>query len=82
MEQSIAQYKDNDEDNDIHNLAYFFKTLSINMFKNFLSNIYVTDKLFLILLNAISNIKSINTIDLLANSAFKYQMIFANKTAA
>lgn len=62
------------------NIAYFFKMLSIDVFKNFSFNIDIIDKLFFILFVIFQNIEFINIINLLANNTFKYQIIFINST--
>lgn len=56
--------------------------LSIDTFKNLLPNVDIIDELFFASINAIQNIKSTNTINFLANNAFKYEIIFADSIIA
>ena len=73
----MVYYKVN-KNNNINNIVYFFKKLSINIFKFFLSNINITSKKKFIFLNIYQNIKLINIIKLLTNNILKYQIIFKN----
>ena len=82
LQQYIAHYKGNDEENNTNDVAYFFKELSINASKNLLTNVDITDELFLSSINALQNIESTNTINLLANNVFKHQIISTNGTVA
>lgn len=59
-------------------MAYFFMKLLINISNNLLSNINTIGKLFFILLDLFQNIDFIDAINLLANNALKYQIIFIN----
>lgn len=54
------------------NIAYFFKKLLINIFKNLLLNTNTTNILYLTLFDILQNIESLNTINLLANNIFNY----------
>lgn len=78
MQQYIAYYESNGKNNNTDNIIYSFKKLLINTSKNYSPNINTTNKLFLTLLDKLQNIESINTINLLPNNAFKYQMISRN----
>ena len=82
LQQYIAHYKGNDEDNDTNDVAYFFKELSIDASKDFLPNEDTIDELFFISIGALQNIESTNTINLLANNVFKYQITSADGIVA
>ena len=82
MQQYIAHYEGNDEDDDTDDVAYFFKELSIDASKDLLPDVDITDELFLTSIGALQNIESTNTINLLANNAFKHQITSADGTVA
>ena len=58
------------------NITHFFKDLLIDAFQEFLSNVDTTNKLFLIKLGPLQNVESSNTINTLADNAFKHQIIY------
>ena len=82
LQQYIAHYEGNNKNSNTDDVAYFLEELSIDIFKNLLPNVDIIDELFFASINAIQNIESTNTINLLANNAFKYQIIFADSIIA
>ena len=82
LHQYITHYEGDDEDDDTDDVAYFFKKLSIDTSKDLSPDVDKTDELFLTSLGALQNIESTNTINLLADNAFKHQITFADGTVA
>ena len=60
----------------INNIINFSKRILIDKSKNFLSNIDIINKLFLILFSVFQNIKTINSINLLIDNIFQNSIIF------
>lgn len=81
MQQYIAHYKSN-KNNNTNNIAYFFKKLPINISKDFSPNKNTIYELFFILFDFFQNIKLLNTINLLVNNVFKYQIMSINNIIA
>lgn len=71
LQQYIINYKDKNDD-DIANIAYFFKKLLIDISQDLLLNINIINELFLIQHSCFQNTKSTNTIKLLVDNALKY----------
>lgn len=60
----------------IDNIINFSKRILIDKSKNFLSNIDIINKLFLILFSIFQNMKFINSINLLIDNIFQNSIIF------
>lgn len=79
----MQDYKVNyesEEENDIDDVAYFIKKLLVDTPQNLLTDVDTTNKLFITKLDSLQNIKSINTINILANTVFKHQITFTDTT--
>lgn len=63
----------NEKEDDIDNVAHFFKKLLIDAPQDLLSDAETRIELFIIKIGPLSNIKSANTINTLADNGFKYQ---------
>ena len=59
-------------------VAHFFKELLIDAPQDLSTNADMTNELFLTQLGPLQNIKSTNTINTLANNAFKHQITSAD----
>lgn len=79
MQQYIINYK-GEEDDDTDDVAHFFKELLINAPHNLSLDIDTTNELFLTQLSPLQNTKLTNTINLLADNAFKHQITSADTT--
>ena len=78
----MTYYKSNNKNNDTNDIIYLFKKLLINISKDLLPNIDITNKLFHSLFGAFQNIEFTNIINLLTNNIFKYQIRFIDDTVA
>lgn len=78
----MTYYKSNNKNNDTNDIIYLFKKLLINISKDLLPNIDITNKLFHSLFGAFQNIEFTNIINLFTNNIFKYQIRFIDDTVA
>lgn len=79
MQDYIVDYEGKKED-DIDDVAHFFKKLLIDTSQDVSSNTDTTNKLFLTQLGPLQNTKLTNTINLLSDNVFKHQITSANIT--
>lgn len=77
MQDYILNYK-SEKENNIDNVANFFKELLIDALLDLFLDINITNKLFLTQFGPLENIKSANTVNNVADNAFKYQITFTN----
>ncbi len=79
MQDYILKYKDENENN-TDDVTYFFKELLIDIPQDLSTDADTTNKLFITKLSLFQNIKSTNTINILTDHTFKYQISSANTT--
>lgn len=79
MQAYIVNYEDEKKDN-TDDVVYFFKELLIDARQNLFPDLNTTNKLILTQLDHFQIIESANTVNTLANNAFKHQTILANTT--
>lgn len=79
LQQYIINYE-GEEDDDTADVAHFFKELLIDAPQDLSLDTDTTNELFLTQLDPLQNIESTNTINLLADNAFKHQITSADTT--
>ena len=79
LQDYIVNYEGEEED-DTDDVAHFFKELLIDASQDLFLNINTTNELFLTRLGPLQNIESANTINTLAENAFKHQITSADTT--
>lgn len=77
MQDYIINY-DGEKKDDINDIAHFFKELLIDAPQGLSPDIDTTNKLFLTQFSFFQNMESVNTVNTLADNAFKHQITFAD----